>query len=207
MDIQVQELINKIKRDGIDTASKEAAKIKKEAETGAKQIIEAANKEAAEIIDKAKRDAARSEKAGKAAIEQASRNLVLVFKDEIQGLLDKIVLEQVSGSYDNDVLKKVLPELLKAWGTKGSDSIAVLLSEASLSKLKSFFKTKLAQQLKKGMELRSETGLGGGFRIANKDGSAYYDFSVESVAEMLSAYLNPHVAEILKSSVKNIKEK
>ena len=207
MEIQVQELIDKIKKDGIESASEEGAKLKREAETKAKQIVEAAQKEAAEIIDNAKRNAARSEKAGKAALEQASRNLVLVFKDEIQGLLDKLVSEQLNVSYDNDVLKKVLPELLKAWGTKGSDSLAILLPEASLSKLKDFFKTKLAAQLKKGMELRSDSSIGGGFKISKKDGSAYYDFSAESVAEMLSAYLNPYLADILKSSVKNLKDK
>ena len=207
MEIQVQELINKLKKDGIESASQEGERLKKEAETKAKQIVETAQKEAAEIIDSAKKNAARSEKAGKAALEQASRNLVLVFKDEIQDLLDNLIIEQLNVSYDSDVLKKILPELLKAWGTKGSDSLAILLPETSLSKLKNFFRTKLAAQLKKGMEIRSDSSLGGGFKISKKDGSAYYDFSAESVAEMLSAYLNPYLADILKSSVKNLKDK
>ena len=207
MDIHVQELINKIKKDGIEAASQEAEKLKDEADAQAAQIIEAAKKEAADIIDKAKRDAQRTEKAGKAALEQASRNLVLVFKDEIQALLDSIVLEKLSASYNSDVLKTVIPEILKAWGMQGSDSLAVLLPEASLSKLKAFFHKSLAAQLKKGLELRSDENLSSGFRIAEKDGSAYYDFSVESVAEMLCAYLNPYLAEILTKSVNSVKEK
>ena len=206
MDIQVQELINKIKRDGIETASEEAAKIKLEAETEAKQIVEAARKEAAEIVAKGKKDAERAEKAGLAALEQASRNLVLVFKGEIEALLDQVIKTQLGASYNTDVLKAVLPDLLKAWGTKSTDSLAVLLPEASLKKLQGYFKEKLASELKRGLELRSDRNLAVGFRIANKDGSAYYDFSADSVAEMLSAYLNPHLAEILKSSAKDIKE-
>jgi len=78
----------------------------------------------------------------------------------------------------------------------------VLLSAASLAKLGTFFKTKLAKELKKGLELNSDAGLAGGFRIALKDGSAYYDFSADSVAEMLCAYLNPRLAEILRASAK-----
>ena len=202
MDIQVQELIDKIKKDGIEVASEEAAKIKLEAETGAKQILEAAKKEAAYIIAKSKQDAERTEQAGIAALGQASRNLVLVFKGEIQALLEQIINAQLEASYKDDVLKAVLPDLLKAWGTKGADSLAVLLPEASLKKLQAFFKDKLSAQLKKGMELKSDRNLTSGFRIANKDGSAYYDFSADSVAEMLSAYLNPKLAEILTSSVK-----
>jgi V/A-type H+-transporting ATPase subunit E len=204
MDIQVQELINKIKKDGIEAASEEAAKLKLDAETEARQIVETAKKEAAEIIDKGKKDAARSEKAGKAALEQASRNLVLVFKGEIQALLDKLVAEQLGASYNADVLKAVIPELLKAWGTKNADSLAVLLPQASLAKLQAYFKTKLAAEIKKGLEIRPDNTLGEGFKIAKKDGSAYYDFSAESVAEMLSAYLNPQLAEILKASVKDM---
>ncbi|MCL1837110.1 MAG: V-type ATP synthase subunit E [Treponema sp.] len=203
MDIQVQELIKKIKKDGIESATQEAARLKQEAEAEARQIVEAANKEAEEIIAKGKRDAERSEKAGIAALEQASRNLVLAFKGEIQALLDKIVQQELVAAYSGDVLKVVLPEILKAWGSKGSDSLAVLLPEASLDQLQGYFREKLANELKKGLELRSDRHLAGGFRIANRDGSAYYDFSADSVAEMLCAYLNPHLAEILKSSAKS----
>ena len=205
MDIQVQELINKIKKDGIESASEEAARIKREAEAEAKQIVEAAKKEADEIVSKGKQDAERFEKAGVAALEQASRNLVLAFKGEIQTLLDEIVAAQVGKSLGDDVLKAVIPELIKSWSAKrsggGASSLAVLLPEASLGKLQAFFKTKLAAELKKGLELRADRNLAGGFRIAQKDGSAYYDFSADSVAEMLCVYLNPKLAEILKASV------
>jgi V/A-type H+-transporting ATPase subunit E len=68
--------------------------------------------------------------------------------------------------------------------------------------LSSYFNDKLSAELKKGVELKSDRNLAAGFRIANRDGSAYYDFSAESVAELLSAYLNPHLAETLKESVK-----
>ena len=95
MEIQVQELIDKIKKDGIESALQESAQLKQKAEAEAKQIIEAAHKEAADIVAKGKQDAERSEKAGKAALEQASRNLVLVFKDEIQALLEKIVSQEL----------------------------------------------------------------------------------------------------------------
>ena len=206
MDIQVQELISKIKRDGIEAASEEASKIKLEAEAEARQILETAKKEAADIIEKGKKDAARAEKAGIAAIGQASRNLVLVFKGEIQALLDKLVNDQLAVSYNTDVLKTVLPDLLKSWGSKNANTLTALLPEASLAKLQAYFKTKLAAELKKGLELKSDRNLSSGFRIAKKDGSAYYDFSAESVAEMLSAYLNPQLAEILTSSAKDLKE-
>jgi len=204
MDIQVQELIDKIKKDGIESASEEAARIKVEAETEAEHIIAAAQKEAADIIAKAKQDAQRSEKAGIAALEQASRNLILVFKDEIQALLDKVVSAEVGKSYDSDLLKKVLPEILKAWPGKSINSLTVLVPEATLGKVQSYFKGKLAAELKKGLEIKSDRNISAGFRIVKKDGSAYYDFSADAVAELFSAYLNPRISEILKASTKEL---
>lgn len=202
MDIQLQELIDKIKKDGVESASVEAAKVKTNAEAEAKRIVEAAQKEAADIIAKAKADAERSEKAGIATLAQASRNLLLAFQGEIQALLNKIVLKDVSDAFNEDALKQTLPEILKAWASKESDSLDVLLSEEDLKKTQAFFDRELADALKKGVELKADRNLSAGFRIVTKDGSAYYDFSATAAAEMLSAYLNPRLTEILKTTAK-----
>jgi V/A-type H+-transporting ATPase subunit E len=205
MDIQLQELIDKIKKDGIESASEEASRLKSQAEAEAKRIVDAAGKEGEAIISRAKAEGEKFEKAGVAALEQASRNLVLAFKTEIQSLLDKLVAQETVASYGEDTLKAILPELVKAWASKGdSGSLAfdVLLSDGDLKKISGFFNEKLSQELKNGVELKADHNLGAGFRIANKDGSAYYDFSSESVAELLAAYLNPRLAEILKTAAK-----
>ena len=202
MEIQLQELIDKIKKDGIESASQEAARLKQEAEAEAKRIVEAAEKEAQSIINRGKQDAERSEKAGISAIEQASRNLVLAFKGEIQGLLDKLVAESVSSSYSQDVIKGILPDLIKNWAVKNTDSLTVILSESDLNKVEASLKSSLASTLKGGVELKTAKNLTSGFRISEKDGSAFYDFSAEAVANLLSAYLNPRLAETLKSAVK-----
>ena len=205
MEIQLQELIDKIKKDGIESASGEAARIKSEAEAEAARIISAAQKEAADIVSRGKADVERSEKAGVAALGQASRNLVLAFKGEIQSLLDKIVVKETATAFNENTFKIALPEILKAWASKsGSDALDVLVPEKELKQLQSWFSEKLVGEIKKGVDLKSDRNLGAGFHIANRDGSAYYDFSAESVAQMLSAYLNPRLAETMKSAAKGI---
>lgn len=204
MDIQVQELIDKIKKDGIETASQDAFRIKTEAEAEARRIVETAKKEADDIIVRGKQDAQRSEKAAQAALEQASRNLILAFKDEIQALLDKIVAERVNASYGEDLLKAVLPDLIKSWAAKSSDNLAVLLPEGEISKLQAYFGDKLTEEFKKGVELKSSRKFSTGFRISNKEGSVYYDFSAEAVSKLLSTYLNSKLAEILSNSAKGM---
>jgi V/A-type H+-transporting ATPase subunit E len=161
--------------------------------------VEAAKKEADDLLERAKQDAGRSEKAGIAALEQASRNLILAFKDEIQALLDKIINNNVGANYNEDILKSALPELIKAWAAKGGEDLSVILPEGELSKLQGFFNDKLKNELSKGVELKSNRKLTSGFRISNKEGSVYYDFSSEAVAKLLSAYLNPKLAGLLKN--------
>jgi V/A-type H+-transporting ATPase subunit E len=199
MEIQVQELIDKIKKDGVKAATEEANKIKAEAGAEARRIVDTAKKEADDLLERAKQDAERSEKAGIAALEQASRNLILAFKDEVQALLDKIVNNNVGANYNEDILKSALPELIKAWAAKGGEDLSVILPEGELSKLQGFFNDKLKGELSKGVELKSNRKLTSGFRISNKEGSVYYDFSSEAVAKLLSAYLNPKLAGLLKN--------
>ncbi|MDR0552152.1 MAG: V-type ATP synthase subunit E [Spirochaetaceae bacterium] len=205
MDIQLQELIEKIKKDGIESAGEEASKIKSQAEAEAKNIIEAARKEASGIVAKGKADAEKSEKAGIAAVQQAARNTILAFKDEVQQLLDKIVVRDTAAAMDAGLLKTVIPELLKNWAQKGgSGGIDVLLTESDLAKTSDFFRQELLSELKNGVEFKFGRGVSSGFRIAEKDGSAYYDFSAESVADFFTAYLNPQLAEVIKGAAKGM---
>ena len=54
MDVQLQELIDKIKKDGVASAEAEAAKIVEASEKKAESIIADAQEKAAEIIKNAK---------------------------------------------------------------------------------------------------------------------------------------------------------
>jgi V/A-type H+-transporting ATPase subunit E len=204
MDIQLQELIEKIKKDGIESAQAEAVKFKADAEAEAKKIVEAAKRQAENLIAQAKADAERSEKAGIAALEQASRNLVLAFKGEIQGLLNKITAAEVSSAYSAELIKNVLPDLIKNWAAKNTDSLSVILSEGDAKKLDDAFRARLASALKGGVDFKIGKNLEAGFHIAEKDGSAFYDFSAEAVAALLASYLNPRLAEILTGAAKGL---
>jgi len=53
-----------------------------------------------------------------------------------------------------------------------------------------------------GVELKPVKGAKAGFRIGEKNGAAYYDFSADAVADMLSAYLNTRLAAIMSSALK-----
>lgn len=203
MDIQLQELIDKIKKDGVASADNEAKKIIDEAEKKAQAIIEDAQKKADDSVKAAKAEITRLEKASEDAITQACRNMLLGFKDSLVGELDAFVKSECAKTYSKDLLKTLVPETVKAW-CKNADAseLSVLLSEKDCKELEKEFKAALKDELAKGMEIKIDKSLDAGFRVGVNNGNAYYDYSAEAIADLFTEYLNPRVSAIMKNAVK-----
>ena len=204
MDVQLQELIDKIKKDGVAAAEKDSAKIIAASEKKAEAIIADAESKAAEIIKKAKSETEKMEKASEEAIVQAARNMLLSFKDSLVEELDGLIQGETEKAMSKDVLGKLVPETVKAWA-KNSDAseLSVLLSDKDLKLLEKSLKASLKAEIKKGLEIKPDKTLTAGFRIGVNKGAAFYDYSAESLAEMFAAYLNPKVAALMKVAAKD----
>ena len=203
MDVQLQELIDKIKKDGVAAAEKKAADIISTAEANAEKIISDAKAQAEEIKKEAKLETERMERASEEAIVQAGRNMLLTFKDSLINELDSLVQKETETAFSKDLMEKLVPETVKAW-VKNTDAseLSVLLSEKDLKTLESAFTSKLQAEIAQGLEIKADKSLSTGFRIGVKNGAAFYDYSAETLAEMFAAYLNPKVAALLKESAK-----
>ncbi|MCQ2577089.1 MAG: V-type ATP synthase subunit E [Treponema sp.] len=205
MDVQLQELIDKIKKDGVASAEKEAQNIIAAAEAKAKDIEKAAQAKADDIIKTAKAETERMEKASEEAIMQASRNMLLSFKDSLVASLDGLIQAETEKANTKDVLAKLIPETVKEWAKKSDASeLSVLVSEKSLKELEAALKSELKAEIAKGMEIKPDKTISAGFRIGVQNGAAFYDYSAESVADLFATYLNPKVAELLKTAAKGL---
>ena len=203
MDTQVEELIDRIKKDGVDAAENSASEIISQAEKEAEKIISNAKAEAEKILKQAKEENARMEKASEDAIKQAGRNLLLAFRDSITKELSALVSDEVSKTYSKDMLSKLIPEVIKEWAKNTSaEDVSVLLNEKDLAEVESGLKTALKAEIAKGLTLKADNSISNGFRIGVKDGAAFYDYSAEAVAELFSAYLTPKVSALMKEAAK-----
>lgn len=201
MDVQLQELIDKIKKDGVTAAKTSAEEIISEAEENAKKIVSDAQAQAEKIIKNAKAETERMEKASEDAIKQAGRNLIISFRDSITSELSAIVQAETAAAYSNDLLLRLIPETVKAWGAKNdAKDVSVLLNEKSLKELETGLRAALKAEIAKGLELKADKTLSAGFRIGINNGQAYYDYSAEAVSDLFSAYLNPRTAAIMKAA-------
>ena len=205
MEVQLQELVDKIKKDGVAAADEKAAEIIKAAEEKAKNIIEKAEAEAQESIKKAEAEALRFQKAAESSIDQAGRNTLISFRQGLLNELNAIIKAETVKNYDSAVLKNLIPEAVKGWVKTGNtESLSVILADKDLKELESSLSAALKDHISKGLELKADSKIAGGFRIGTKDGAAYYDFSAEAVADLFSSYLSPKTAEILKNAAKEL---
>lgn len=201
MEIQLQELIDQIKKDGIEAAENEAASILAAAKVEAQKIVEEANSEADKIMANAKLENERLVKSGEDAIRQAGRNLLISFRESISKELNVILSEKVSNVYSSEAFSNLIINVIENLSSdKDSQNIEVILNAETLRALEEAILAGLKEKMLNGVTLRANDNFDGGFRIAKKDGDAYYDYSTEAVVEMLSNYLSPKVTKLLKEA-------
>jgi V/A-type H+-transporting ATPase subunit E len=201
MEIQLQELIDQIKKDGVEAAETQAEMILKAAKDEAERIISDAKAQADKIMSDAKNENERTVKAGEDAIRQAGRNLLISFRESVARELKAIVGENVNAVYSSDAFAGLIISIVKNWANNpDAEDIAVILNTQDLDKLEETLLSALKDKMLKGITLKGNDNFDGGFRIAVNDGSAYYDYSAEAVVDMLANYLSPKVIELLKEA-------
>ncbi len=199
MELQIQDLVDSIKRDGIAEAEKKAAEIVSDAQDKASELVRNANKEAERLIEEARKEVAVMKQSGQAAVEQAGRDVILSLKKSIYAHFERLLEANVSKTLTGKELVDMIVSVVKSDLVVPGES-AVELSDTQLQKLGDSLRTELAQELKKGLEIRAVPSVDVGFKITAKDGSSYYDFSAEEITRMLSPFLNITVRKILSSA-------
>lgn len=201
MEIQLQELIDQIKKDGVEAAETEAESILNSAKAEAKKIIADAQAQADKILLQAKNENNRMVKSSEDAICQAGRNLLISFRESVTRELKAIAGENVTAVYSSEALAQLIIKAVENWANKpDAEDISVILNSADLKSLEESLFAGLKDRMLNGVTLKANDNFDGGFRIAVNNGEAYYDYSAEAVVDMLSNYLSPKVAALLKEA-------
>ncbi len=201
MEIQLQELIEQIKKEGVETAKAQADAILTSAKAEAEKILADAQAEADKRLQDAKNETERMVKAGEEAIRQAGRNLLISFRESVTRELNAIVGEQVAAVCSSDELTELIVCAVEHWVTKpDAEGLDVILTPSTLQRLEATLQAQFKARALTGVTLKANNNFDGGFRIAPKDSGVYYDYSSDAVCEMLSNYLSPKVTALLKEA-------
>ena len=201
MELQLQELISQIKKDGVEAAEAEAQSIVDAAKAEAEKIISEAQAQAQKLLLDAKNQNEKMVKSSEDAIRQAGRNLLISFRESVSNELKAIINENVSAVYASDALAQLIVNVVECWAKKpDTEALSVILNSKDLNLLEETLLAGLKERMLNGVTLKASDNFDGGFRIATNEGGAYYDYSAEAVLDMLSNYLSPKVTELLKEA-------
>jgi len=200
MSEELQGLLNRIQEEGVKEADTKKDEILSNAKVEADKIIEDANAKAAEIIKIAKSDAQKSEWRAKSAIQQASRDIVLSLRQDLETRLQKVITNCVGDAMTPELMGDILLKMVEAYGKNSSDEgIEVILNKADYDKMEALFNGSLANDLKSNPDLSIGHDFKGGLKIGFKGDDVFFDCSDEAISDIICNFVGPKLAETLKS--------
>lgn len=201
MEIQLGELIDQIKKEGVEAADAEAAAIIDSARAEADRIIAQAKAEADKLIADAKAENEKMLRSSEDAIRQAGRNLLISFRESVTRELRSVTEGKVASVYSSDEFAKLVVNAVEAWSKNpDAEDLTLIMNSEDIASLEGVLLAALKERMLEGVTLKANDNFDGGFRIGVKDGSAYYDYSAEAVVDLLSGYLSPKVIALLKEA-------
>lgn len=195
MENKIQELADKIYREGVEKGNKEAEKIVKQSQAEAQKILEEAHREAEAIVVAAQKKADDLSENVKSELNLYAKQAVAALKSEIVTLLtNKIVGAEVSNFTSNkDYLNSFIVSLASKW----SLDEPIVISTEDAATLKLFFEQRAKDLLNKGVKIEQVNGIKTLFTISPADGSYKVNFGDEEFANYFKEFLRPQLVEML----------
>lgn len=204
MDSKLQELTEKIYREGVEKGEQQAGEIIAAAEKQSAGIIDAARRDADEILADARQKAKDLRQNIEADMRHSCSQAVQAFRQQITDVLVfEAVDKPVAAALSNPAtITDFLKAILQSWNPAGGEAptLAVLLPESKRNELDQALKSALQDQLSKGLLLQFSKNIKGGFQI-QPAGSAYkISFADDDFTEFLKEYLRPKTRTFLFGS-------
>lgn len=185
----LQSLLEKINRDGVEKAEAEAKKIVDEAKAKAEAIVKEAKAAAAEA--KAEAEKASADYAARAAetVKQGARDTILKIEASVTAMLEKLLVKDVEKALaDEATVKTIVTEAIK--GVTGAAEVAVP------AKLAASLKAQLASA--GAITVVTDDTLGTGFSVKTDGGRVESAFTADVIAAELAKRLRSDLAALLK---------
>jgi len=195
MDTKIQELTEKIYKEGVEKGNEEAGRIIADANVRKEAILNDANVEAKRIIAAAEKQAAELKKNTEAEIKLFGSQSLEALKSEVMNLITgAIVSTNVKAVVaDKNFMQKIILELVKNWSKDGSVTIETVEAES----LTAYFESNAKALLDNGVKIEKVNGKPASFTILPADGSYKVNFGEEEFISFFKEFLRPRLIDML----------
>ncbi|MCG2658938.1 MAG: ATPase [Kiritimatiellae bacterium] len=203
---ELQSLIERIQREGVEKAEAEAAAIVTRAKTKAAEIVKTAEAQAQALLKQADIDAQVYTERSTITLTQAARDVLIAVGQGLESILEEVVRKQVGKALSPETLKAMLGQIAQAYAAHGmaENRLTVLLSLDDQQKLARMVEAGVRDALGQGVDLRADDRIVKGFRISIQDGRVVHDFTEAAIAEAIGALLKPHLAQIVHRAAQGV---
>ena len=188
---ELQQLLEKIQRDGVDKANAEAAAIVAKAKAEAEAIVKKAQEDAAAAEAKGKADAEAYAARARETISQAARDTVLKVKEDVTKLLTQLLAQDVSAALATEAVPLAAAAVKELVTGSGAEV-------AASAKLVDALRAQLAAQAQNGVKVVADEMTGAGFTVKLDNGRVEHDFTDAAISEALAQRLRADLAALLK---------
>ena len=195
MDTKIQELTDKIYKEGVEKGSEEAKRIIADANAQRDTILKEAEAEATRIIANAEKQSSELKKNTEAELKLFASQSVEALKSEITNLITgEIVSANVKAAVtDPNYMQKVILELVKSW--PANEFLTIQTADAD--SLRAYFNANAKDLLNKGCKIEKVNGKKATVSIIPADGSYKVTFGEDEFVEFFKEFLRPQLVETL----------
>ena len=201
MQNKLQELTDKIYKEGLTKGAEEASQLVGKAKDDALKIVADAKKQAEQIVNQAKKEAQDLKKNVETELGISSRQVVSGLKQEISSLLEAKVIQAplIDALKDANFIRSIIEAALKNWNPNATDKISlkVLIPENVEKEMSEYLNSKVMATLNLEFAVVADKNLKYGFRIGPKDGSYFISFSERDFENLFREYMRPRIIEML----------
>ena len=192
---KIQELTEKLLREGVEKGQAEAAQIIEQAKQQAEKILQDARQQAQDIAAQAEKKAAETDANTRNELKMYTSQALSALKSEVTNVLtDGVVKEAVAGlTASPDFLGQFAVAMAEKW----SANEPVVISTNEADSLKAYFAAKAKALLDKGVTINKVNGKDTLFSIAPADGSYKVNFGKEEFETYFKNFLRPQLVEML----------
>ena len=199
MENKLQELTDKLYKEGLSKGKEEGEAILAKANEKASEIIEDAKKQAESILKKAQKDAEDYKTKVEGDVKMAAVQSLQATRKDIENLMvGKMTDKQVASALSSaDFVKEVIKAVAEKFNAEEAVDLNVVLPESLKKELEPFVSGELAGILKGGVTAEFSKNVAGGFTIGPKDGSYFISLTDETFKSLIGDYLRPATRRIL----------
>ena len=192
---KIQELTEKIYREGVEKGQAEADRIVQEAKEAAAKIIADAKAKAAEIEAEGKKNVVEMEANTRNELKLYTAQSLSALKSEVANVLSASTIAQAVDKLvaDKDFLCKFTVALAGKW----VENEPIVIESADAEALKAYFAKEAKAILDKGVTIEKVNGRSALFTIQPADGSYKVSFGKEEFEDYFKSFLRPQLVQML----------